>query len=84
MLTESKKQAPRPSRQDMQDLAKSFHAMNREIGAVAMKMHDKETSHTMDGGDLFSLWESLYNAYNACEDAAGMLETILSHKEVDA
>ena len=83
MLTESKKQVPRPSKEDMEDLAKSFHAMNSNIGAVARKMHDQDISYTMDG-DIIALWSSLYKAYTACEDAAGMLETVLSHKEVDA
>ena len=65
----------------MADLAKSFHAMNDEIGAVAMKARPDHS--TMDS-DIIALWSILYDAYNACEDAAGMLETILSHKEVDA
>ena len=75
MLTESKKQAP--SRQDMQYLAKSLHAMQDEIHAVARLMED---NHVVAIG----LWDSLRKAYTACEDAAGMLETVLSYKEVDA
>ena len=75
MLTESKKQAP--IRQDMQYLAKSLHAMQDEIQAVARRIED---DHIL----AIALWDSLRKAYTACEDAAGMLETALSHKEVVA
>lgn len=76
MLNESKKQTP--SKQDMEYLAKSLHAMQDEIQAVARQMG------LYFDPDHVALWDSLHKAYTGCQDAAGMLETVLSHKEVDA
>jgi hypothetical protein len=76
MLNKSKKQTP--SRQDMQDLAKSLHATQDEVWAVL-----REMGLTTDT-DLIALSEALDAAYSVCARAAGMLETVLSHKEVVA
>lgn len=79
MLTESKKQAP--SRQDMQDLAKSLHAMQDEARSFMRKMAKTEIRRSTDE---YALYDDLASVFAICARAAGMLETILSHKEVDA
>ena len=79
MLTESKQQAP--SRQDMQDLAKSLHAMQDEALSFMRKMARTEIRRSTDG---YALYNDLASVFSVCARAAGMLETVLSHKEVDA
>ncbi len=77
MVTETKQQAP--SKQDMQDLAKSLHAMQDEVWGFL-----RELSAPRGNVDLQDLWIDLEAVYTTCARAAGMVETMLSHKEVVA
>ena len=76
MLTETKQT---PSRQDMQDLAKSLQAMQDGVWEFI-----RDLSAPRGNVDLQNLWIDLEAVYTTCARAAGMLETMLSHKEVDA